>query len=72
MKNVTISDELYENLALMKQPGESFSDVITRLIHRRKVKVKSFYGVLKGSKFLDELEREVKENRKELQPREFQ
>lgn len=71
MKNVTISDELYENLSLMKQPGESFSDVITRLVHRRKVKVTSFYGILKGSKFLEELEKEVEKNRKESKPREF-
>ncbi len=71
MKNVTISDELYESLTSMKQPGESFSDVITRLVHRRKVKLKSFYGNLKGSKFLDELEREVMRNRKESKQREL-
>ncbi len=69
MKNVTISDELYENLALMKQLGESFSDVIDRLVHRRKVK--TFYGSLRGSKFLDELESEVKRGRKESKQREF-
>ena len=71
MKNMTISDELYENLALIKQPGESFSDVINRLVHRRKVKVKTFYGSLRGSKFLDELESEVKRARKESKQREF-
>ncbi len=60
MKNITISDVLYRNLALMKRPGETFSDVINRLVHRKKVNVKSFYGSLKGSKFLDELESEVK------------
>ncbi|MCL5786340.1 MAG: antitoxin VapB family protein [Candidatus Thermoplasmatota archaeon] len=71
MKNVTISDELYENLALMKQPGESFSDVINRLVHRRKVKLKTFYGSLRESKFLDELESEVERVRKESRGREF-
>ncbi len=71
MKNVTISDELYQNLAAMKQPGESFSDVINRLVYRNKVKVKAFYGGLKGSKALDELESEVRKNRKESVPREF-
>ncbi len=71
MKNITISDELYENLASMKQSGESFSDVINRLVSRKKVKIKVFYGGLKSSKFLDELENEVSKNRKESVPREF-
>ena len=71
MKNVTISDELYENLSSMKQPGESFSDVIDRLVHRRKIKVMTFYGNLEGSKFLDELENDVNRVRKESKQREF-
>ncbi|MHB1709632.1 MAG: antitoxin VapB family protein [Thermoplasmataceae archaeon] len=70
MKNVTISDELYESLASMKRPGESFSDVINRLVSRKKVS--AFFGNLKGSKFLDELEKEVGKNRKESTPRELQ
>jgi predicted CopG family antitoxin len=72
MKNVTISDELYENLASMKRHGESFSDVINRLVYRKKVKVKAFYGGLKGSEFLDKLENEVRKSRKEAVLREFE
>ena len=71
MKNITISDELYENLVSMKQPGESFSSVINRLVYRKKVKIKAFYGGLEGSKLLDELESEIRKNRKESVPREF-
>jgi predicted CopG family antitoxin len=33
-KNITISDEAYELLSRFKLPGESFSDVIKRLINR--------------------------------------
>ena len=72
MKNVTISDDLYENLVSMKMPGESFSNVITRLARRKKVRIDSFYGEFRGSKFLDELESEVKKNRKDSRSREFQ
>jgi len=68
MKNVAITDELYENLASMKMPGESFSDVIKRLAYRKKVRINSFYGELKGSNFLDELESEFKKNRNESKP----
>lgn len=71
MKNVTISDELYENLALMKHHGESFTDVINRLVSRSRVKVTAYYGGLKGSKLLYELENEVRKKRKDSVQREF-
>jgi len=34
-RTIMISDEVYETLKKMKLPGESFSDVIKRLIKRR-------------------------------------
>ena len=33
-KNITVSDETYELLTRFKLPGESFSDVIKRLVNR--------------------------------------
>ena len=55
-----------------KQHGESFTDVINRLVYRKKVKVKAFYGGLKGSEFLDKLENEIRKNRKEAVLRELE
>ncbi|MHB1439421.1 MAG: antitoxin VapB family protein [Cuniculiplasma sp.] len=72
MKNVTISDKIYEEISSMKRPGESFSEVIGRLVYRKRVKLSSFYGVLADSEFLKELEKEVDENRKKSLSREFQ
>ena len=72
MKNVTISDKIYEEISSMKQPGESFSEVIGRLVYRKRVKLSSFYGILADSEFLKELEKEVDENRKKSLLREFQ
>ena len=71
MKNVTISDKIYEEISSMKRPGESFSEVIGRLVYRKRVKLSSFYGVLADSEFLKELEKEVDENRKKSLSREF-
>lgn len=33
-KTISLSDEAYELLSKAKRPGESFSDVATRLAHR--------------------------------------
>ncbi len=35
VKTISISDEEYKKIKEMKQPGESFSEVISRLIERR-------------------------------------
>jgi predicted CopG family antitoxin len=34
-KTISLRDDVYENLVKMKTKGESFSDVISRLMHRR-------------------------------------
>ncbi|MFY3740041.1 MAG: putative CopG family antitoxin [Candidatus Nitrosomirales archaeon] len=36
-RNISISDEAYERLKSIKQPGESFTDVINRLTSRRSI-----------------------------------
>jgi predicted CopG family antitoxin len=72
MKNITVSDDVYREIASLKLEGDSFSDVLRRILDKKHVKVSSFSGVLRGSKFLDELEKEVKKNRKEMEFRDFQ
>lgn len=34
-KNITISDDAYQQLKLLKQPDESFTDVILRLVKQQ-------------------------------------
>lgn len=34
-KTISLRDDVYENLAEMKAKNESFSDVISRLMHKR-------------------------------------
>jgi len=71
MKNITISDDIYREIASLKLEGDSFSDVLRRILNKNRVKISSFNGALRGSKFLDDLEKEVKKNRRELEYRDF-
>ena len=71
MKNITVSDDVYERITSLKFEGDSYSDVIRRILNGKRVRVSSFFGVLRGSEFLDELEKDVVENRKKAKNREF-
>ncbi len=55
MKTITISDDVYEKLKALKKPGESFSDVLRRILEGRERPLTEFYGVLRGSTALREL-----------------
>lgn len=57
MKTITLRDEVYEKLARLKRDNESFSDVIEKLIERREFKIENYFGILKESKVLDEIEK---------------
>lgn len=35
-KNISLSEEAYKKLSLEKRPGESFSDVVLRLLPKRR------------------------------------
>ncbi len=67
MKNIMVRDEVYEKLKAMKKEGESFSDVILRLVERKAgVEVlEKFAGSLAESE-IDEI---VLEERKKLRVR---
>ena len=43
-KTIMVSDDVYEALKKEKEPGESFSDVIRRLLERRKPKISELAG----------------------------
>jgi len=57
MKTISIRDEVYEKLVEMKEEGESFSDVIEKLLRRKTTNIKKCFGILKDSEVLDEIER---------------
>ena len=59
MKTLSIRDDVYEKMRRLKREGESFSDVIDRLIAREKTSLRFFFGKLKGSELLESMEQEV-------------
>ena len=69
MKTLTVRDEVYEKLSKLKREGESFSDLLERLLERRRPSLRDFAGVLRGSEWLDELEREIMELRASAEAR---
>jgi predicted CopG family antitoxin len=69
MKTITIREETYKGLSSLKEPGESFSDVIDSLLERKKVDMKKYFGILRDSKVLDEIEAFSKESRKNTRTR---
>ncbi|TFG18811.1 MAG: antitoxin [Promethearchaeota archaeon] len=66
-KTVSLSEEAYEKLRRVKKEGESFSQVIIRLIKRdENVSVLDFAGSFsEGSKEWESIEKEIYNRRKE-------
>jgi predicted CopG family antitoxin len=69
MKTITIREETYDGLSAIKEPGESFSDVIDSLLLRKKADMKKFFGILRDSKVLDEIEAFSQESRNNTRTR---
>ncbi len=63
MKTITLRDDTYHALVSLKEPGDSFSDVIDRLISRKNRDIREYAGALKDSPVLDDLERFTREVR---------
>ncbi len=53
MKNISLRDEVYEELSRLKREGESFSDVILRLLRKNRERsleiLRRYAGKLKDS-----------------------
>ena len=62
-KTISIRDEVYNILKSLKRDNESFSEVIGKLAEKRKSDLSQYFGVLKGSKVLDEIEEDYKKIR---------
>ena len=67
-KNLAVREEVYRKLVDAKNSGESFSDVIERILENR-ASLFSFSGVLADSKGLTEIEKEARRIRKTARAR---
>ncbi len=62
-KTISIRDEVYDILKSLKRENESFSDVIGKLAKKRKSDLSQYFGVLKDSRVLNEIEEDYKKIR---------
>lgn len=62
-KTISIRDEVYDILKSLKRGNESFSEVIGKLAKKRKSDLSPYFGVLKDSKVLNEIEEDYKKIR---------
>ncbi len=67
VKTITIREDVYEKLLEIKE-DKSFSEIILELLNKREI-IKTFKGILKGSKVLEEIEKEILEERKKIRGR---
>lgn len=63
MKTITLREETYHSLLVLKEGDDSFSDVIDRLISRKNRDIREYAGALRDSKVLDELHTVTKKMR---------
>lgn len=61
-KTISIRDDVYTLLKNLKKEEESFSDVIKKLV-RKKSNLSDYFGGLKDSKILSEIEKDSKKIR---------
>lgn len=59
VKTITIKDEIYGELVRLKREGESFSDVIMKLLRRRRTNLSVFYGAFENKELWTEIEKDI-------------
>ena len=62
-KTISIRDDVHRRLVEAKRQDESFSDVIDRLLKKENADLSVFFGSLKNSDLLDEIEEDSKRMR---------
>lgn len=62
-KTISIRDDVYTLLSNLKREEESFSDVIKKLVKKKKSNLSDFFGGLKDSKVIGEIEKDSKKIR---------
>ncbi|HUI39947.1 MAG TPA: antitoxin VapB family protein [Methanothrix sp.] len=68
-RNISIKENVYDMLNDARRNDESFSDVIERLIKRDKKDLSEYFGALRDSPLLDELEADSRKIREMARPR---
>ncbi len=63
MKTITIRDDTYHSLIILKEGEDSFSDVINRLVSKKNRDIGEYAGKLRDSKVLDRLHASTREMR---------
>ena len=63
MKTITIRDDTYHTLLILKEGEDSFSDVINRLVSKKNRDIREYAGSLRDSKILDRLHASTREMR---------
>lgn len=63
MKTITLRDDTYHSLLVLKEGDDSFSDVIDRLISKKNRDIGEYAGALRDSNVLDDLRTVTKEMR---------
>ncbi len=63
MKTITIRDDTYHTLLILKEGEDSFSDVINRLVNKKNRDIREYAGTLRDSKVLDRLHASTREMR---------
>jgi predicted CopG family antitoxin len=63
MKTITIRDDTYHSLLILKEGEDSFSDVINRLVSKKNRDIREYAGALRDSKVLDRLHASTREMR---------
>lgn len=59
-KTISIRDDVHKRLVEAKRQDESFSDLIDRLLKKESPDLSVFFGSLKNSDLLDEIEEDSK------------
>ena len=66
IKSLTITEDAYDALKMLKQGDESFSEIILRLSQEKIGAAAKFFGALKNTN-IHALREKIKERRKEIE-----
>jgi predicted CopG family antitoxin len=69
VKNISIKEKVYRLLKQSKKNNESFSDVIEKALTHRPVDLKDYFGLLKDSAALDDIEKHIAQLRESARVR---
>ena len=65
VKTITITETAYNALKRLKKADQSFSEIIIEVAEEKKGDISGFLGILKGSKAMDDLRKNLKKYRME-------